>query len=66
MVTFSFPFFAPGRLYQVEYALEGINNGGTCLGVLAQDGIVLAVERRNTNKLLDEAVFSEKIYLLNE
>jgi 20S proteasome subunit alpha 3 len=30
------------------------------------DGIVLAAERRNTNKLLDEAFHSEKIYHLNE
>ena len=46
--------------------MEGINNGGTCLGILASDGILLAVERRSTNKLLDKAVFSEKIYLLDE
>ncbi len=29
-------------------------------------GIVLAAERRNTNKLLDEVFHSEKIYKLNE
>ena len=29
-------------------------------------GIVLAAERRNTNKLLDEVYHSEKIYKLNE
>lgn len=34
-------------------------------GILASDGIVLAAERRNTNKLLDEVFFSEKIYQLN-
>lgn len=55
-----------GRLYQVEYAMEAISHAGTCLGILAQDGILLAAERRNTNKLLDGAIFSEKIYKLNE
>ncbi|XP_065186840.1 proteasome subunit alpha type-4-like [Sycon ciliatum] len=59
--------FSPeGRLYQVEYAMEGINNGGTCLGILASDGILLASERRSTNKLLDKAVYSEKLYLLDD
>lgn len=55
-----------GRLYQVEYAMEAISHAGTCLGILANDGILLAAERRNTNKLLDGAIFSEKIYKLNE
>merc|ERR1711973_1036821 len=59
--------FSPeGRLYQVEYAMEAIGHAGTCLGILASDGIVLAAERRSTNKLLDEVFFSEKIYQLNE
>jgi len=59
--------FSPeGRLYQVEYAMEAIGHAGTCLGILSDDGIVLAAERRNTNKLLDEAFHSEKIYHLNE
>jgi len=59
--------FSPeGRLYQVEYAMEAIGHAGTCLGLLASDGIVLAAERRNTNKLLDEVFHSEKIYHLNE
>lgn len=59
--------FSPeGRLYQVEYAMEAIGHAGTCLGILAQDGIVLSAEKRNTNKLLDEVSFSEKIYKLHE
>ncbi|KAE8752083.1 hypothetical protein FOCC_FOCC001245 [Frankliniella occidentalis] len=57
--------FSPeGRLYQVEYAMEAISHAGTCLGILANDGILLAAERRNINKLLDEVFFSEKIYKL--
>ena len=35
-------------------------------GILSNDGIVLAAERRNTNKLLDEVFHSEKIYKLND
>lgn len=59
--------FSPeGRLYQVEYAMEAISHAGTCLGILAKDGILLAAERRNVNKLLDNCIFSEKIYRLNE
>uniref|UniRef100_A0A336KJN3 Proteasome subunit alpha type n=1 Tax=Culicoides sonorensis TaxID=179676 RepID=A0A336KJN3_CULSO len=59
--------FSPeGRLYQVEYAMEAISHAGTCLGILAKDGILLAAEKRDTNKLLDNVVFSEKIYKLNE
>lgn len=59
--------FSPeGRLYQVEYAMEAIGLAGICLGILAEDGVVLAAERRNTNKLLDEVVFSEKIYKLHD
>ncbi|KAJ0001859.1 hypothetical protein NQD34_001655 [Periophthalmus magnuspinnatus] len=42
-----------GRLYQVEYAMEAIGHAGTCLGILANDGVLLAAERRNIHKLLD-------------
>lgn len=53
-------------MYQVEYAMEAIGHAGTCLGILANDGVLLAAERRNIHKLLDEVFFSEKIYKLNE
>jgi len=59
--------FSPeGRLYQVEYAIEAIGNAGTCLGILANDGVILAAERRNIHKLLDEEEMSEKFYVLDE
>jgi len=45
--------FSPeGRLHQVEYAIEAINNAGTCVGILAKDGIVMASERKVTSALL--------------
>lgn len=46
--------------------MEAITHAGTCLGILATDGIVLAAEKRNPNKLLDEVFVSEKIYKLHE
>jgi len=60
--------FSPeGRLYQVEYAMEAIGHAGTCIGLLAKDGIILAAEKKNTNVLLDdENFFSDKIYKLYE
>lgn len=55
--------FSPeGRLYQVEYAMEAISHAGTCLGILANDGILIAAEKRNINKLLDDKV----IFLLDK
>ena len=46
--------FSPeGRLYQVEYAMEAIGHAGACVGVLAQDGIVLAAEKKITSKVRD-------------
>jgi len=60
--------FSPeGRLYQVEYAMEAIGHAGTCIGILAKDGIILAAEKKNTNVLLDdENFFSDKIYKLHD
>jgi len=57
--------FSPeGRLHQVEYAIEAINNAGTCVGIMAKDGIVMASERRITSGLLAPAKTSEKTYTL--
>ncbi|CAD5208929.1 unnamed protein product [Bursaphelenchus xylophilus] len=59
--------FSPeGRLYQVEYAMEAISHAGTCLGILASDGILIAAEKRNVHKLLDDEVLTEKIYRISE
>lgn len=59
--------FSPeGRLHQVEYAIEAINNAGTCVGILAKDGIVMASERKVTSALLAPSKSSEKIYKLSQ
>lgn len=48
--------FSPeGRLFQVEYAIEAIKLGSTCVGIQTATGVVLAVERRSTSCLLDNA-----------
>ena len=59
--------FSPeGRLYQVEYALEAISHAGASLGILAENGIVLAGEKRNISPLLDDVKYSEKIYKIHD
>ena len=48
--------FSPeGRLHQVEYAIEAINNAGTSVGILAKDGVVMASEKKITSGLLAQA-----------
>ncbi|KAL7441068.1 hypothetical protein ACHAXH_006215 [Discostella pseudostelligera] len=57
--------FSPeGRLHQVEYAIEAINNAGTSVGILAKDGVVMASEKKITSGLLAKARTSEKTYKL--
>jgi 20S proteasome alpha/beta subunit len=47
--------------------MEAISHAGTCLGILAKDGIILAAEKRVVSKLLEQQQFTtEKIYLVNE
>jgi len=59
--------FSPeGRLYQVEYAMEAISHAGAALGILSEDGIVLAAEKKIQTKLLEPAKSSEKMYLLDD
>ncbi|KAK8802781.1 hypothetical protein WA171_006453 [Blastocystis sp. BT1] len=41
-----------GRLFQVEYAIESIKLGSTAIGIKTSEGIVLAVEKRLTSKLM--------------
>lgn len=45
--------FSPdGRNFQVEYAAKAVENGGTSIGIKCKDGVVLAVEKIITSKLL--------------
>ncbi|KAI9674652.1 MAG: putative proteasome subunit alpha type-7 [Caeruleum heppii] len=45
--------FSPdGRNFQVEYAVKAVENGNTAIGIRCKDGVVLAVEKIITSKLL--------------
>jgi proteasome alpha subunit len=57
--------FSPdGRLYQVEYAMEVVNRGGTILGIKCQDGVVLGSEE--TTEPLETANHSWKIFSIDD
>jgi len=59
--------FSPeGRLFQVEYAMQAIDNAGACVGILAADGVVIAVEKKATSKLLAPTKTSEKLYIIDD
>ena len=58
--------FSPdGRLFQVEYTREAVKRGTTSIGVKCSEGIVLAVDKRTTSKLV-EASSIEKIFKIDE
>eukprot|EP00941_MAST-03F_sp_MAST-3F-sp1_P002827 g2827.t1 len=55
--------FSPeGRLYQVEYAMQAIDNAATAFGILCTDGVVLCAEKKAQSKLLARPKTSEKIF----
>lgn len=59
--------FSPeGRLYQLEYAMEAINNAASAIGMLTPNGVVLACEKRVTSKLLVKSERSDKIYKIDD
>jgi hypothetical protein len=41
-----------GSHRQVEYAVKAVENGGTAVGIKCKDGVVLALEKLVTSKLL--------------
>lgn len=52
--SFSLTTFSPnGKLIQIEYALQAVNAGVTSVGIKAQNGIVLATEKKRTSELVD-------------
>ena len=45
--------FSPdGRNFQVEYAVKAVENGGTAVGIRCKDGVVLALEKLVSSKLM--------------
>jgi proteasome alpha subunit len=56
--------FAPdGRLYQVEYARESAKRGGTAVGIVCDDGALLAAETAGKSKL---SAGAKKIQYVND
>lgn len=59
--------FSPeGRLYQVEYALESVSSADLCLGILADDGVLLAIDIRTKNILIDNSDPWYRFFHLNQ
>lgn len=59
--------FSPeGRLFQVEYAMQAIDQAGSTIGILADDGVVLCGEKKTTSKLLDTAKQHEKLHQIDD
>src|SRR5208337_74642 len=57
--------FSPdGRLYQVEYARELVNRGGTIVGIRCAEGVVLGSEENA--EVLEEVGRSWKIFQVDE
>jgi len=54
-----------GRLFQVEYAREAVKRGNTAVGVTFREGVVLIVDKRIPNRLV-EAGSIEKIFKLDD
>ncbi|CAK7275413.1 Proteasome subunit alpha type-2 [Sporothrix epigloea] len=58
--SFSLTTFSPsGKLVQIEYALNAVNQGVTALGIKATNGIVLATEKKSTSPLTDPSSLSK-------
>ncbi|RKF76326.1 putative proteasome subunit alpha type-2 [Golovinomyces cichoracearum] len=58
--SFSLTTFSPsGKLIQIEYALNAVNQGVTALGIKATNGIVLATEKKSSSPLIDSPSLSK-------
>ncbi|KAH0481207.1 MAG: uncharacterized protein KVP18_004335 [Porospora cf. gigantea A] len=58
--------FSPeGRLYQVEYAMEAINNASATIGIKGKDCLVVAADKPAAPKLLDTTRTKEKVFKID-
>jgi proteasome alpha subunit len=58
--------FSPdGRLFQVEYAREAVKRGTTAVGIIYDKGVLLAVDKNVTSKLIVPKSI-EKIFQIDE
>jgi 20S proteasome subunit alpha 7 len=51
-ISIALPFTPSYSSPQVEYALKAVENGGTAIGIRCKDGVVLALEKLVSSKLL--------------
>ncbi|KAK9808539.1 hypothetical protein WJX73_006377 [Symbiochloris irregularis] len=62
--SFSLTTFSPsGKLVQIEYALNAVNQGATSLGIKATNGVVIATEKKVRSTLVDDTTL-QRISLL--
>ncbi|ESS65085.1 proteasome alpha 7 subunit [Trypanosoma cruzi Dm28c] len=47
-------FSADGRVFQVEYACKAVDNGSTAVAACCTDGVVVAIEKILTSRMLEE------------
>lgn len=59
------PLPRTGHLYQVEYAITAIQNAAAAVGILTEQGIVIAGQKKTGSKLLAPPKTSEKLYKLD-
>lgn len=59
-------FTPEGRLLQVEYAINNINNAGLAIGLITTEGVILACEKDSVSKLLEKSKTSDKIYVVDK
>ncbi|CAK8671081.1 proteasome subunit alpha type-2-like [Clavelina lepadiformis] len=53
--SFSLTTFSPtGKLVQIEYALNAVTTGSPSVGIKAQNGVVMATEKKQKSILYDE------------
>ena len=51
--------FSPdGRVFQIDYAAKAVDKSGTAVAIRGKDGVVFAVEKIITSKLLEKYVLS--------
>jgi len=63
--SFSLTTFSPkGKLVQIEHALNAVAQGATSLGLKANNGVVIATEKKLPSMLIDETTVN-KVMLLS-
>lgn len=54
--SFSLTTFSPsGKLVQIEYALNRVQQGAPALGIKAKNGVVIAAEKKLSTPLIEES-----------